>query len=129
VQSRPRCRRGKAESRVFHLYWQKESAFVFSKTDPTDAVAFKIIDGGAERIRYRDASGAEHGLHGVEIKNGVLRLHYTRGVNGSCSILKDGSACWAKMVREGKIPRAMAQARLPLQACAASYRTGNAPDG
>jgi hypothetical protein len=42
-------------------------------------------------------------------------------MNLSCSVLQDGAACWAEAVAEGKIPRALAHAPPPVQACQASY--------
>jgi hypothetical protein len=100
----------------------------FAAADPNGAQDFQIIDAGTGRHIFAD-SRRWTGFQSVAIDNGALHLRYTRAVNGPCSIVKDGAACWAKMVKSGAIPQEMAQ--LPpsvQQACAAAYRKGRVPD-
>ena len=63
----------------------------------------------------------------MAVESGALHVRYTRAVNGLCSIVKDGSACWAKKVRGGAVPHEMAQSPPSVQACAAAYRKEKVP--
>lgn len=92
----------------------------FEASDPNGASGFMIVDAESGRTLYSDGlfPGA---IRAVALAGDALRIKFTRAMNLSCSILRDGAACWAKAVAEGKIPRALAHAPPPVQACKASY--------
>jgi hypothetical protein len=110
----------------YYLIGKKGPYLVFAAADPNGAQDFKVIDAGAGRQIFAD-SRRWTGFESVDVENGALHLRYTRAVNGPCSIVADGSACWAKMVRVGAIPRDMVQSPPSVQACAAAYRKGKSP--
>jgi hypothetical protein len=94
--------------------------------DPSGAQDFKIIDAGTGRQIFAD-SRRTTGFQSAAVENGALRVRYTRAVNGPCSIVKEGSICWAKMVRAGPIPRELALSPPSVQICAAEYRKEKVP--
>jgi len=99
---------------------------VFAAADPSGAQDFKVIDVGTGRQIFAD-SRRWTGFQSVAVENGALHIRYTRAVNGPCSIVKDGSACWARLVQSGAIPREMAQSPPSVQACTAACRRGKSP--
>lgn len=117
-------REASLKTAYFSLVGRKGRFLVFSATNPNGAAPFVIMDAGSGRLIYSDGTMGE-GFRSAALEgDGALRLRFTRGVNGSCSIIKD-AACWARMAREGKIPRAVAQSPPPVQACVAGYGKDN----
>jgi hypothetical protein len=110
-----------------HLIGRTGPYLAFAAADPNGAQDFQIIDAGTGRQIFAD-SRRWTGFQSVAVENGTLHFRYTRAVNGPCSIVKDGLACWAKMVKSGAIPQEMAQSPPSVQACAAAYRKGRVPD-
>jgi hypothetical protein len=107
--------------------WRKKGPYLaFGAADPNGAEDFKIIDAGTGRQIFAD-SRRPTGFQSAAVENGAFRVRYTRAVNGPCSIVKDGSACWAKMVRTGAIPRELALSPPSVQICAAEYRKEKVP--
>jgi hypothetical protein len=110
----------------FTFIGRKGPFLFFSATDPNGAIPFILLDAATGKAIYSDALiGGK--LKTVALENGSLHLRFTRGVNGSCSLLKDAAACWAKMASEGAIPAAVALTPPPVKACAAAYRRSTAP--
>jgi len=105
---------------------EKGPYLVFAVADPSGAQDFEVVDAGTGRQIFTD-SRRWTGFHSVAVEGGALHFRYTRAVNGPCSIVKDGSACWAEMVRSGAIPQEMAQSPPSVQACAAAHRKGKSP--
>ncbi len=70
---------------------------VFQATDPNGAVPFMVIAAATGKTTYTDGM-VEDMLRSVALAYGVLHLKYTRGANGSCSLVSGGKACWASMV-------------------------------
>ncbi len=102
---------------------------VFAATDRNGAIPFMIFDSATSTAIYIDATAADQGFRKVADMDGVLHLQYRRGLNASCSIMKDAPGCWARLVAEGKLPRAMAQSIPSPLACAAAYKRDKAtPD-
>jgi hypothetical protein len=94
------------------------------------AAVFYILTAAAGRVLYNDgiyAGGVDCPLHSVAVKDGALHIRFVRAFFGSCSIPKDGASCWARMAREGKIPRSLAQSPPPVEACATAYRKQQLP--
>ncbi len=109
-----------------YLIGKKGPYLVFAVADPSGAQDFEVVDAGTGRQIFTD-SRRWTGFHSVAVEGGALHFRYTRAVNGPCSIVKDGSACWAEMVRSGAIPQEMAQSPPSVQACAAAHRKGKSP--
>ncbi len=104
-----------------HSFAGRKGPFLFfSATDPTGAIPFVVLDAVGGQVIYRD--GTTNGVFtSVTLKGNAVRLRYRHGVNGSCSVYKEGPACWAKLLNEGKVPHALAQAQPFIPVCAASY--------
>jgi hypothetical protein len=110
----------------YYLIGKKGPYLVFAVADPSGAQNFKIIDAGTGQQIFAD-SRRSTGFRSAAVENGALHVRYTRAVNGPCSIVKEGSVCWAKMVRAGAIPRELALSPPSVQICAAEYRKEKAP--
>ena len=98
----------------------------FRETSPRGAVPFIILNDVDGRSIYND-SEYDDGFRSISQTKSTIHLHYTRGDAGTCSIYKEGPACWAKMMNEGKVPRVMALAQPSVQLCGNAYRRLNAP--
>ncbi len=110
----------------FSLVGRKGGYLLFQATDPNGAVPFMVIDAATGKTIFTDGM-VEEQLRAVTLANGILHLRYTRGTNGSCSLLSQGKTCWDQMVTEGIVPPELAQSPLPTQACMVSYRRDKAP--
>jgi hypothetical protein len=110
----------------YSLVGRKGGYLVFQATDPNGAVPFIVIDAASGKTIYTD-SMVEDRMQAVTLTNGVLHLKYTRGANGSCSLMSGAQACWAKLVAEGTVPAELAQTPLSSQACTVAYRHEKAP--
>jgi hypothetical protein len=110
----------------YSLIGRKGPFLAFGETDPNGAVLFMVIAAIDGRELFRDGE-TEAGLRSATLWNGALRLRYTRGVNAPCSVVKDGSACWARLAHDGAIPPALAHRPPPTRACASAYRRGQTP--
>ena len=108
----------------FTFIGRKGPVLLFRETRPNGAAAFLIIDAVDGRSLYQDSKFGD-GFRFVSATPKGDHLRYIRGVNGSCSLYKEGPACWAKMMNEGKIPRVMAQAQPSVQVCGTAYRQLN----
>lgn len=104
----------------FFLLGRKGPFLVFEAADPNGAIPFAVLDARTGRTIHADGVKPD-GLQSVTLDGGRLNLRLTRAFNGSCSVLKDGPGCWAKLVREANIPARLAQSPPPLPACAAAY--------
>ena len=110
----------------FSLVGRKGGYLMFQATDPNGAVPFMVIDAATGKTIYTDGM-VEDLMRSVTLANGVLHLKYTRGMNGSCSLVSGGKTCWDKLVADGVVPPELAQSPLPTQACLVSYRREKAP--
>jgi hypothetical protein len=108
------------------LLGRKGPFLLFRQTDPNGAAQFLVIDATSGKVIYTDTMMGDE-IKGVTLENGLLRLRFTRGANGSCSLIKDGDTCWAKLATERTIPAAVARGQPPIQACIAAYRKHNTP--
>jgi hypothetical protein len=104
----------------------RKGAFLFFiATDPHGAIPFMLLDAVDGHVIFRDAK-TDDGFKTITPKDGALRMQYVHGVNGSCSVYKEGPSCWTKLITEGKIPRALSQMQPSTEVCAAAYRRANA---
>ena len=110
----------------FSLVGRKGGYLVFQATDPNGSVPFLVIDAATGKTIFSDGM-VEDLMRSVTLANGTLHLKYTRGANGSCSLVSQGKTCWDQMLAEGIVPPELAQAPLPTQACTISYRKDKAP--
>lgn len=101
---------------------------IFSQMDAHGAVdiavAEVILD---KKVVFRDAAVGEPLIRKAEIGRSAFLLGYVRGINASCSLLKDAAGCWAKLIDEGKVPREMAEMAPDGSICLKSYAAENAP--
>ena len=110
----------------FSFLGRKGPFLFFRATSPNGAMPFLILNAADGRVIYADSQFGD-GLRAASPKPASLDLHYTRGVNGSCSVYKEGPTCWARMLNEGKVPRVLALLQPPVQVCGTSYRKFNVP--
>ena len=128
----PPCTATKSESELtlktanYSFSGRKGPFLFFRATDPHGVAPFLIINAIDGQIIYNDSEYGD-GFRSISQTKSWLHLHYTRGVNGTCSIYKEGPACWAKMMNDGKIPRIMTLSQPSVQLCGAAYRRVNAP--
>ena len=122
----PAAREMALKTEEFALLGRKGPYLVFDAADPHGAVEFSVLDAGSGRILFSDGKNSD-GLRSVSLDGGALRLRYTRAVNASCSIVKDGAGCWSKVAQEAGFPPALGQSPPPVEACAAAYRKGKVP--
>lgn len=133
--ARPPCSAGKVAGEIaaktadHSLLGRKGPFLVFSFMDPHGAVPFVVVDSGSGRVVFSDATVGNPEIRGAAIESDALRLRYRRGVNADCSIMKDARGCWAKLVKAGNIPAAMAQQVPSPRICDAAYKKTKAtPD-
>ena len=131
---RPSCVAARGEHPVkldtasFSLMGRRGPFLFFEATDGQGAEDFFVLHAPDGRRVYADSYDpvGTTSLKAVAVADGVLRLAYTRAYYGSCSVLKDGSACWRKIATEGHFVRAIASQPPPVAACAAAYRASKA---
>ncbi|OAH22449.1 hypothetical protein LPC10_00980 [Methylorubrum sp. B1-46] len=99
---------------------------VFEDASTNGTMPFAVIDAATGRRLFTDTSTYD-GIDRFAVEGGVLRLGFRRGVQGACSIPQQGAACWARIVREEKLPPPVAALPGPAKACAEAYRVGKAP--
>jgi hypothetical protein len=110
-----------------HSFVGRKGPFLlFSETDANGATGFILLDAAIGKIIYTDSMDGEM-IKAVSLEGDLLRLRFTRGANGSCSLVKDTDSCWAKMAKEGTIPKALAGRSPPVQACVSAYQKYNTP--
>ncbi len=109
----------------FYLLGRKGPFLVFDLSDPNGAVPFRVIAAASGRMVFEDASIGD--LRRVELAGESLRLSYRRGINGDCSILQDGAACWRQFVQKAHLPPEIARQPAPAAACAADYARHHVP--
>lgn len=99
---------------------------VFEQASTNGTMPFAVLDAATGRTLFEDATTYE-GVDSVAVDGATLQLAFRRGVQGACSIPKQGAACWARIVRETKMPASVAALPAPVEACAAAYRADKAP--
>jgi hypothetical protein len=114
------------KSANYSFVGRKGPFLLFSETDANGSTGFIVLDATIGKVIYTDSMGGEM-IKSVSLENGVLHFRFTRGSNGSCSLIKDKDICWAKMAKEGTIPRALAERLPPVQACITAYQKYNTP--
>lgn len=86
----------------YYLIGKKGLYLVFAVADPNGAQDFKVIEAGTGRKILADSRRT--GFQSVAVENRAFHIRYTRAVNAPCSIVKEGSGCWAKLVQAGAVP-------------------------
>jgi hypothetical protein len=97
----------------------KGNFLVMTAADPNGAELFAIFDRRTRRPVYTDSSYGD--LTYIADERGALHLRYIRGLNTTCSLLKDGQACWDKTAKTTNLPAIVASAPPPVAACQATY--------
>jgi hypothetical protein len=127
---RPACDRTQGAGELplktddYSLLGRKGNFLLFWATDPNGAVPFIVLDAGTGVAIYSDAM-IEGSLWAVRLDRGGLHLRFTRGVNGTCSLLKDAATCWDKITGDAAIPAEIAQS--PPVTCEAAYHRSTTP--
>ncbi|CAO4195173.1 hypothetical protein [Methylorubrum extorquens] len=99
---------------------------VFEDASTNGTMPFAVIDAGTGRRLFTDTTTYD-GIDSFAAEGATLRLSFRRGVQAPCSIPRGGAACWARIVREDKLPAPVAALPVPAKACAQAYRAGKAP--
>lgn len=102
------------------LIGRKGGFLVFGATDPNGAARLTVLNSATGKTIYTD-SMIGNGFKAVDLEGGALRIAFTRGINTTCSLLKEAKSCWAKLAADGSIPRAISQQAPPVEACRAAY--------
>ncbi len=111
------------------LVGRKGPALLFSAMDSNGSEPFVVIDAQSGKILLKDGTigGPVPGIQTLAFEQGGLRLRYRRAFNAPCSILQNAAGCWARLVKEGLLPRDMAQQVPAPQICDAAYKKMKAP--
>ncbi|MGU3664915.1 hypothetical protein ACLBX9_12080 [Methylobacterium sp. A49B] len=99
---------------------------VFEQASTNGTMPFAVLDAASGRTLFVDTTTYE-GIDSFAVADDGLRIAFRRGVQADCSIPKQGAACWARIVREEKLPEPIATLTVPSKVCTAAYRTGKAP--
>lgn len=127
---RPACTKTSAAHEIplktenYSFVGRKGPFLFFEATDPNGAVPFVLIDAGTGKVIYSDTMTAD-GMKAVSLDNGALHMTFTRGINGGCSLVKEGVGCWAKIAAAAAIPPSVAPP--PAKACMVAYGKDKAP--
>jgi hypothetical protein len=106
---------------------RKGKFLFYEATDAPSAEPFSIWHVPDGRRIYSDSMNATSGLKAISLVGEVLHLTYVRAYAANCSLLKDSASCWARSMKAGHFARAIAAQPPPVNACALSYRTVQAP--
>ncbi len=110
------------------LLGRKGSYVVYQSTDAPGAEPFVVLHLSDGHQVYTDQKSAlptktsAAGLHAVTVEGDALHLRYLRAYDATCSLLKDGDACWSKAMKEGRFSRAIAAQSPPIADCRAAYK-------
>ena len=99
---------------------RKGGFLFFVPTDANGAEPFEVLSVKDGSKLYDDVMVPD-AFKSASVSGEALHLVYTRGYDGSCSLLTGGAACWATMMKEGRFARAISQQAPPLAACHTSY--------
>ncbi len=101
---------------------------IFTQMDAHGAVDFTVVRIRDGQVLVKEAVVGDPAFKSVTVRrDGSVVLTYRRGVNASCSLHQNASACWAQMVEEGSVPREMAKQAPQGSACKAAYAAMSAP--
>jgi hypothetical protein len=103
---------------------RKGPFLLFEATDPNGAIPFVLLASGTGKVIYSD-SMTEDGIAAVALDDGALHIKFRRGINGPCSLAKEGAACWAKFVAAAAIPPSVTPP--PAKICTVAYSRNKAP--
>ncbi len=106
---------------------RKGGFLFFVPTDANGAETFVVLSVKDGSKIYDDVMEPE-AFKSASVSGETLRLVYTRGYDGSCSLLTGGGACWATMMKEGKFTKAISERASPVTACQAGYNANGAKD-
>ena len=104
----------------------KGDFLVLALADPNGAAPFRVHDRRTGKLLYSDAT-VDPGFTFLAQEGDGLHVRFRRGVNASCSILKDGPACWARIAREERFPAAVAGLPAPIGSCRVTYGKQKVP--
>jgi hypothetical protein len=104
----------------YALDGRKGPFLIWFVSDPNGAMPFMVMNARNGRIVFEDGVSPAVGQRSlVTLRRGGMRLRYTRGYNATCSIMRDGRACWSKLVAGGAVSPALSP--LDRVACKAAY--------
>ena len=106
---------------------RKGGFLFFVPTDANGAETFEVLSVNDGSKLYDDVMVPE-AFKSASVAGGVLHLVYTRGYDGSCSLLTGGAACWTKMMKEGRFAKAISERAPPVAACQAGYNATGAKE-
>lgn len=98
---------------------RKGRFLLFAYVDWIDFDSFLIFDAHDGHELFQD--GFSGNLTAVRLTHGVLHLHYTRGVDLTCSLMLDRDRCWSEAIATGQIPHGAFSAPPSLANCKANY--------
>ena len=99
---------------------RKGGFLFFVPTDANGAEPFEILAVKDGSKLYDDVVEPE-AFKSASVSGEALHLVYTRGYDGSCSLLTGDGICWAKMMKAGKFAKAISEQAPPVAACQAGY--------
>jgi hypothetical protein len=101
---------------------------IFTQMDAHGAVDFTVVRLRDGQVLVKEAVVGDPAFKSVTVRrDGSVVMTYRRGVNAPCSLYQNARACWAQMVKEGSVPREMAEQAPQESACKAAYAAMSAP--
>lgn len=105
---------------------RRSGFLVFEQASTNGTMPFAVLDAASGHTLFEDTTTYD-GIDSFSVADDGLRIAFRRGVQADCSIPKQGAACWARIIREEKLPEPIATLPSPAKACTAAYRAGKAP--
>jgi hypothetical protein len=92
---------------------------------------FSVFDAIAARKLYTDAMKLDGHPADLSLSEGgaTLTLRYQRVLTAPCSLAGAEPACWARFVRQAKLPLEISRRAAPTSTCAAAYARKDAAGG
>lgn len=106
---------------------RKGAFLLFTAMDAHGAADFGVVNAATGAVVFKDASFGDPVFQGIALDGGGVRLRYKRGVNAGCSLMQDPAGCWSGLVKQGLIPKDMANEVPAPQLCDAAYKELQAP--
>jgi hypothetical protein len=100
---------------VYFLGYAAGAIFLADADGANGTIGFYVFDPKTGQRRFTDTIKLDSKFATVSADGDALRLGYTRAATGPCSVVTDGSDCWAKIVQQTGFSG-------PAPDCAAGYR-------
>jgi hypothetical protein len=99
----------------------------FVSTDAPGSLPFEVYKVSDGKMVYSDTSKPDFAVKSISVTSSAVSFSYTRGYDAPCSVPKDGLACWARILKEGRFVAAIRSQTPPIASCKAAYASSKTP--